>query len=106
MNAANGAAGAFVVIAEFEVKEEKLDAFLALAAYDSERSRADEPGCLQFDVTVLEGTPKCVLFYEVYESRAAFDHHLTTPHLERFRNEFPALVAREKPVRFATRAAP
>ena len=44
-----------------------------------------------------------VLFYEVYDSRAAFDAHLQTPHLARFREGFPALVVEERPVRFASR---
>ena len=47
--------------------------------------------------------PHQVLFYEVYDSRAAFEAHLQTPHLARFREGFPALVVEERPVRFASR---
>jgi quinol monooxygenase YgiN len=94
---------AFVVIPEFVVKPDCLDAFLALARDDASHSLADEPGCRQFDVVQMEGAPCHVLFYEVYDSRAAFDAHLRTPHLARFREGFPALVAEERPVRFANR---
>jgi quinol monooxygenase YgiN len=51
----------------------------------------------------MEGAPHLVLFYEVYDSREAFDAHLQTPHLARFREGFPALVSEERPVRFASR---
>jgi len=64
-----------------------------------------EPGCLQFDVSVdIEdhGDTVTVDFYEVYASREAFERHLQTPHLLRFR-EALALVKREGPVRFMTR---
>jgi quinol monooxygenase YgiN len=55
---------------------------------------ADEPGCRAFDVAVRQDAPEIVVFYEVYDDRAAFDVHLKTPHLARFRAGFPALIAR------------
>ena len=98
-----GKLATFVVVPEFVVKPECIDAFLALAQDDAHHSLADEPGCRQFDVVQMEGAPNHVLFYEVYDSRAAFDAHLQTPHLARFREGFPALVVEERPVRFASR---
>jgi quinol monooxygenase YgiN len=94
---------AFVVIPEFVVKPDCIDAFLALAQDDASHSLADEPGCRQFDVVQMEGTPRHVLFYEVYDSREAFEAHLQTPHLARFRDGLSALVVEERPVRFASR---
>ena len=91
----------FVVIAEFVVRPGCLDAFLALAEDDAAHSLADEPGCRRFDVVVPEAEPGHVVFYEVYDDRAAFDAHLGTPHLARFRAGFPALIEAERPVRFA-----
>jgi quinol monooxygenase YgiN len=93
----------FVVIPEFVAKPDCMDAFLALAQDDASHSVADEPGCRQFDVVQMEEASHHVLFYEVYDSRAAFDAHLQTPHLARFREGFPALVVEERPVRFASR---
>ena len=98
-----GKSAAFVAIPEFVVKPECIDAFLALALDDANHSVADEPGCRQFDVVQMEGTPHQVLSYEVYDSRAAFEAHLQTPHLARFQEGFPALVLEERPVRFASR---
>ena len=91
----------YVVIAEFQVKPGCMDKFLALAREDASHSLRDEPGCRRFDVTVIAGAPDRVLFYEIYDDRAAFEAHLGTPHLARFRAGFPAL-ADPLPVRFAT----
>ena len=55
------------------------------------------------DFPQMEEAPLHVLFYEVYDSRAAFDAHLQTPHLARFREGFPALVLEERFVRLASR---
>ena len=97
-----GKPAAFVVIPEFVVKPDCIGTFLALAREDANRSLADEPGCRQFDIAQTEEAPHHVLFHEVYGSRAAFEAHLRTPHLARFREGFPALVSEERPVRFAS----
>ncbi|CAL8477497.1 putative quinol monooxygenase [Caballeronia sp. S22] len=99
----HSATQAFVVVAEFEVKAECVRDFLALARDDARHSLADEPGCRQFDIVQMEETPERVMFYEVYDDRAAFDAHLRTPHLDRFRAAFPALIVTERPVRFGRR---
>ena len=97
---------AFVVIAEFRVKPECLAEFLDAARDDSICSVRDEVGCRQFDIIVPDTQSGNVVFYEVYDSRAGFDLHLETPHLERFRKAFPALIIEELPVRFARRHHP
>ena len=97
---------AFVVIAEFRVKPGCMEAFLAAAQDDASHSVKDEAGCRQFDVIRPETHADAVVFYEVYDSRADFDAHLETLHLERFRAVFPALIVAEMPVRFATRVWP
>lgn len=97
---------AFVVIPEFQVKPGCMEEFLAAAADDARHSVADEPGCRQFDVVLPVGSDDIVVFYEVYDSRAAFEAHLETPHLARFRDAFPPLIVEERPVRFAERQHP
>ena len=96
----------FVVIAEFTVKPDSLEAFLALARDDAASSLASEPGCRVFDICVCEAQEAVVVFYEVYDDRAAFEAHLKTPHLARFRAGFPPLVITQHPVRFLTRISP
>ncbi len=96
----------FVVVAEFRVWPERLADFLEAARDDAQHSLADEPGCRQFDVAQPQGEDGTVVFYEVYDSRAAFDVHLQTPHLKRFRAAFPSFILEERPVRFLHRHYP
>jgi quinol monooxygenase YgiN len=91
MAAARAREGGFVIVAEFEVRQDGLERFLELAKVDAGQSVAREPGCRQFDVTVdREGLR--VLLYEVYDDEAAFEAHLQTPHLEAFRAGIEPLV--------------
>jgi quinol monooxygenase YgiN len=93
----------FIVIAGFQVKPDCMDAFLLAALDDAKHSISDEPGCRQFDVIKADDEENTIVFYEVYDSRAAFDAHLKTMHLARFRDAFPPMVVAEHPVRFGTR---
>ena len=93
---------AFIVIAEFAVRPDRIPAFLDLAHTDATSSLKNEPGCRRFDVLQAEDDRGHVVFYEVYDDRAAFDAHLETPHLAAFRKGFPPLIERELPVRFLT----
>ena len=84
--------GAFVIIAEFEVKPDRLERFLELARTDASQSVANEPGCHQFDVTLDREQPNRVVLYELYEDAAAFDAHVETPHLKAFRAGIEDLI--------------
>ena len=91
-----GGEGAYVVVAEFEVKPEAIDAFVAAAIADASASVANEPGCRQFDVTRSNEQPNRILLYEVYDSEEAFDAHLQMPHLAIFREQIePLLLSRQ-----------
>jgi quinol monooxygenase YgiN len=96
------AEGAFVIVAEFEVRPEAIDALLEAAVADASASVANEPGCRQFDVTRSSEQPNRVLLYEVYDSQAAFDAHLEMPHLKTFRDCIEPLVV-SRQVRRLTR---
>src|SRR6266849_9630027 len=83
---------AYVVIAAVTVPSDRLAEFIAHSLEDSRDSVANEPGCRQFDVDVAaDGSPP-VVFYEVYDSRAAFEAHLQTPHFFRWRDATHGLI--------------
>lgn len=84
--------GAFVIVAEFEVAPDAVEAFVAAAIEDASASVAREPGCRQFDVTRSSEEPNRIVLYEVYDSAAAFDAHLAMPHLAAFRDRIEPLV--------------
>ena len=93
----------FVVIAELSVPQVHRAEFLELCAYDGRSSVRNEPGCHQFDVLTMEDTPEAVVLYEVYDSRAAFDAHLATPHYATFAEGVARLEVTKTQVRFLER---
>ncbi|TPL71448.1 putative quinol monooxygenase [Mesorhizobium sp. B2-3-15] len=96
----------FVVIPEFRVRPEVKAAFFEAALDDARHSLADEGGCHRFDVVCPEGAEDTVVFYEVYDNRAAFEAHLQTPHLKRFQAAMRTLGVAETVVRFGALKGP
>ena len=68
----------FVVTVQFNVLAEHFEDFLAEMNANAEASVRLEAGCSQFDVCT--GHAHTVFLYEVYDSEAAFQEHLKTPH--------------------------
>ena len=83
---------AYVVIAEVTVPSERLADFIAYSLDDARNSVANEPGCRQFDVLASADSSPTVVFYEVYDDRAAFDAHLQTPRFFRWRDATQGLI--------------
>ena len=77
---------AYVIVAEVAVQLERLADFIAHSLEDARASVANEPGCRQFDVNAAADGSATVVFYEVYDSRAAFEAHLQMPHFFRWRD--------------------
>jgi autoinducer 2-degrading protein len=75
----------FALFVSVRVKPELRERFLAAIEDDSICSVRDEPGCLRFDVLQDQADPDRYYFYEVYRDEAAFQAHLETPHLARWR---------------------
>jgi (4S)-4-hydroxy-5-phosphonooxypentane-2,3-dione isomerase len=95
----------FVVAAAFEVSPSDQAAFLALAHEDAAKSLEREAGCRQFDVCFDPEKPGSVLFYEVYDSRIAFEDHTRTEHFKVFDEGSRNLIVRSE-VRFLHRTHP
>lgn len=94
----------FVVIAELSLPELHRAEFLELCAFDGRSSLQNEPGCRQFDVLTMEDAPEAVVLYEVYDSKAAFDAHLATPHYAVFAEGVTRLGVTKTRVRFLERS--
>lgn len=91
----------FVVTAEFRLKPDMLNAFMPLMLIQAEKSLANEPGCLVFDVCIEHNQSEDVVFlYEAYEDEAAFDLHMETPHYLAFSETTSDLVATKSVRRF------
>ncbi len=90
----------FIVIAEFFLKPGTMEEFIGFAMEDSEKSLANEEGCLNFDVLVPRNKKNVVILYEIYKSRDAFDTHRTMPHYQPFKDGTNPLLAKEPNVQF------
>jgi phosphoglycerate dehydrogenase-like enzyme/quinol monooxygenase YgiN len=85
-----------VVLAEFRVRPGHMEAFLPLLEQHARTTRANEPGCLQFDVVRDGEDPDRAFVYEVYADAAAFEAHKAAPYLARYRERAdPHLLERK-----------
>jgi quinol monooxygenase YgiN len=95
----------FALMVHLKAKPEELDRFMEMALENAAASRSTEPGCQQFDVMVDPEDPTKIAFYEVYDSKEAFEAHLQTAHFKKyFENAVPLLATRERT--FFNRIAP
>ena len=75
----------FTVLASLNVKPDKVDEFLHAIDINSAATLRDEPGCLRFDVSSVDGDENRFVLYELYTDAEAFAAHKTTPHFARWR---------------------
>jgi quinol monooxygenase YgiN len=83
----------FVIVVEFNIHKGQMAAFRRLMDENARASCRDEPGCRRFDVLEQIGDPDCILLYEIYDDRAAFEAHKKTSHFAVFNADSAALVA-------------
>ncbi len=84
----------FVVTVEFVLVPEHVQRFLVEMNANAEASVRLETGCHQFDVCT--GASGTVFLYEVYDSEAAFQLHLKSPHFLSFNETTLPWVADKK----------
>ncbi|MGH3536422.1 MAG: putative quinol monooxygenase [Candidatus Dormibacteria bacterium] len=78
----------FALIVRFELRDvESAAVFDRLVAETVPEIRGVEPGTLIYVVHPVEGAPLARVFYELYESREAFEVHEAQPHTRRFLGE-------------------
>lgn len=96
---------AFVLVVHLQIKPGAVDRFMPLALDNARATRETEAGCRQFDVMADPQDATKILFYEVYDSEAAFQAHQQTPHFKKyFDTALQYLDARTRTV--YTRVAP
>lgn len=95
---------AYVIIASFDVRQDRIKDFLALARATADDTSARElGGCQQFDILMPEERSCCVTLYQVYTDRTAHAEHRETAAYEAFWEAVPELVDGEPDIRVFTR---
>ena len=77
------------------VRPEAVDEFKERIRANHEASIL-EPGCLRFDVAQSADDPTEFLLWEVYVDAEAAAFHKSTPHYLAFREQMPAMAAKER----------
>lgn len=80
------------LVVEFHIKPNRRDDFLAIIREHAAGTKADEPGCLQFDVLVPQEGTDGVFLYEMYRDDAALAEHRQSARLAQTRSRYADLV--------------
>ena len=92
-----------VLIVDFQVKPEHLDRFMKMIDENARASVANEPGCVQFDVTRANNDSCHIMLYEVYANEDAFKAHMTMAHTQAFLGPAKDMVTKPPAATFLTR---
>lgn len=72
-----------VVSAKITTTPGKRDAFIA-AAQPCIAATRQEAGCRKYELYAATENPDSLMYFELWESRAALDAHLASPHMAAF----------------------
>ncbi len=59
-----------------------------------------EPGCLEYRLMASDDSPGTFSFFEVYESKEAFRHHVSQPYMQDYDTRIVSLLAEPVSIRF------
>ena len=82
-NAVAQAGGVYINAVDLVVIPSEMPKFLE-AIKENASNAVKEPGCREFNITVLASNPNHVFLYEVYDNAAALDAHRQTEHFKKF----------------------
>ena len=82
-DAAAQAGGVYINAVDLVVIPSEMQKFLE-AIKENGANAVKEPGCREFNITVLANNPNHVFLYEVYDNAAALDAHRQTEHFKKF----------------------
>jgi quinol monooxygenase YgiN len=80
------------VLVRYMVKPGRMPELLAILKDHIAKTRAQEPGCLQFDLLVPHNGTDCIHLYEVYADEGAFRLHNASEQLVRYKAATNALL--------------
>lgn len=80
------------VVVRYRIKPGRRAEFLAVLKDHIAKTRAQEPGCLQFDLLVPHDGTDCVHLYEVYADEEAFRLHNASAQLASYKAATDALL--------------
>jgi (4S)-4-hydroxy-5-phosphonooxypentane-2,3-dione isomerase len=91
-DAAAQAGGVYINAVDLVVIPSEMPKFLE-AIKENGANSVKEPGCREFNITVLANNPNHVFLYEVYDNAAALDAHRQTEHFKKFQATTANMIA-------------
>jgi quinol monooxygenase YgiN len=82
-DAAAQAAGPYINAVDLVIIPSEMPKFLE-AVKENAANAVKEPGCREFNVSVIANRPNHVFLYEVYDNEAALNAHRATDHFKKF----------------------
>jgi autoinducer 2-degrading protein len=82
-DAAAQSGGAYVNLVELDIDPGEMAKFIE-AIKENGAASVKEPGCREFNISVLASNPNKVILYEIYENEAALASHRTTDHYKKY----------------------
>lgn len=80
------------LVVEFTLRDGVRDEFLEVIRGHAAGTKADEEGCLQFDVLIPEEGENKVMLVEMYKDDAALDIHIASPRLQTTRAAYGDII--------------
>jgi len=90
--AAAQAGGVYINAVDLVIIPSEMPKFIE-AIKENGANAVKEPGCREFNITVLANNPNHVFLYEVYDNEAALAAHRTTDHYKKFQATTATMVA-------------
>jgi (4S)-4-hydroxy-5-phosphonooxypentane-2,3-dione isomerase len=91
-HAAAEAGGVYINAVDLVIVPSELPKFLE-AIKENGANAVKEPGCREFNITMLSSNPNHVFLYEVYDNEAALEAHRQTPHFKKYQAATQGMVA-------------
>jgi quinol monooxygenase YgiN len=91
-NAAAQSSEVYVNAVELVIIPSEMPKFLE-AIKENAANAVKEPGCREFNVSVLHNRPNHVFLYEVYDNEAALNAHRATDHFKKYQATTANMVA-------------
>mmetsp|Transcript_29976 Transcript_29976/g.52613 ORF Transcript_29976/g.52613 Transcript_29976/m.52613 type:complete len:296 (-) Transcript_29976:122-1009(-) len=103
---AGSSSDVLTVMVSLKVKENEIKKFIDASIMDAQGSVTTEEGCRRFDVIRDATEPNRFAYCEIYDSKEAFEHHLTTPHFAKWKEIVPDLLEEKETVTFCKNVYP
>ena len=91
-HAAAEAGGLYINAVDLVIVPSEMPKFLE-AIKENGANAVKEPGCREFNITVLASNPNHVFLYEVYDNEAALEAHRQTEHFKKYMATTKNMVA-------------